>query len=145
LKNYIIIIKSNLFDLKEYNLERRVREKAPAFFGKLIRKCKVIEIEDLQNSLDDAEEKGIINEEEREKAILTDLIVSGNLKEDRGEKVLLVIEVSYKIDEDDVFRAKERAKIIEKVYKIKTIGVVLGKDISEKAKNLAEELAVLLI
>jgi hypothetical protein len=145
LKNYIIIIKSNLFDLKEYNLERRVREKAPAFFGKLIRKCKVIGIEDLQNSLDEAEEKGTINEEERENAILTDLIVSGNLKENRGEKVLLVIEVSYKIDEDDVFRAKERAKIIEKVYKIKTIGVVLGKDISEKAKNLAEELAVLLI
>lgn len=145
LKGDVKKMKDDISELKGDNLERRAQEKAPAFFGKLIKKCRVIKIEDLQVSLDEAEEKGIIKEEERDKAVLIDLVVSGNLKEGSKEKVLLAVEVSYKIDEDDVFKAEERAKIIEKVYKIKTIGVVLGKEISEKAKIAASELAVLII
>ncbi len=145
LKGDVKKMKDDISELKGDNLERRAQDKAPAFFGKLIKKCKVIKIEDLQDVLDDAEEKGIIKEEERDKAILIDLVVSGNLKEGSKEKVLLAVEVSYKIDEEDVFKAEERAKIIEKVYKIKTIGTLLGKEISEKAKEAASELPVLLI
>jgi hypothetical protein len=56
--------KQDVAELKGDNFERKVRERAPSTFGRLIGKCRVLPIEELADILDDAVEKGIITEEE---------------------------------------------------------------------------------
>jgi predicted nuclease with TOPRIM domain len=138
------VVKQDVAELKGDNFERKVRERAPSYFGRLIRKCRVLPIEELADLLDDAVEKGIITEEEREDALKTDVVVTGVLKEDSGQRVALVTEVSMKADRQDVERAYSRAKIIGKVLNLPAISVVIGKEYTEGAKEKAEEMGVIL-
>jgi hypothetical protein len=55
-------LKQDVAELKGDNFERKVKERAPSTFGRLIRKCKVLSIEELADLLDDAVEKGIITD-----------------------------------------------------------------------------------
>jgi hypothetical protein len=138
------VVKQDVAELKGDNFERKVRERAPSYFGRLIRKCKVLSIEELAHLLDDAVERKIITEEEREDALHTDVVAIGVLKEDSGQRVTLVTEVSMKADRQDVERAYSRAKIIGKVLNLPAISVVIGKEYTERAKEKAEEMGVIL-
>lgn len=80
LKKDVAILKNDVNALKGSDFERRVREKAPAYFGKTIRKCKLIGFEDLAFLLDDKLDEGIITEEERQEVLLLDVVVTGYLK-----------------------------------------------------------------
>jgi predicted nuclease with TOPRIM domain len=138
------VVKQDVAELKGDNFERKVRERAPSYFGRLIRKCRVLPIEELADLLDDAVEKGIITEEEREDALKTDVVVTGVLREDSGKRITLVTEVSMKADRQDVERAYSRAKIIGRVLNLPAISVVIGKEYTEGAKEKAVEMGVIL-
>jgi hypothetical protein len=138
------VVKQDVAELKGDNFERKVRERAPSYFGRLVRNCRVLPIEELADLLDDAVEKGIITEEEREDALKTDVVVTGVLKEDTGKRVALVTEVSMKADRQDVERAYSRAKIMGRVLNLPAISVVIGKEYTEGAKEKAEEMGVIL-
>ncbi|WPM32352.1 hypothetical protein IAE16_01430 [Hydrogenobacter sp. T-2] len=136
LKKEVKSLKVDVASLKGDNLERKVREKAPAYFGRFFRKIKVIDIQQWAEKLDDAEEQGLITPEEREKALNLDIL----LRAKKGEKeFLLAVEVSYTVDEKDALRALERANIFYKLYQIETIPVVIGVEIPPELEERHKE------
>ncbi len=144
LKNDVAILKNDVAELKGDNFERKVRERAPAYFGRIIKRCRIVQFEELSDILDDAVDKGLISEEEKNDVLNVDVIVTGVLREDREKKVVVVAEVSYKTDRTDVERAYKRSKVIEKVFGIPAISVVIGKEFTEGAISLAKELNVVI-
>lgn len=143
LKQDVAVLKQDVATLKGNDFERTVRERAPAYFGRLIRRCRGISFEQLADKLDDAIDAGLIRDEDKAEAILVDVVVTGKLK--TGKEVILAVEVSLKVDTEDVERAARRADIISQAYGIETIGVAVGKEYSEKARRIAEELNVVLV
>lgn len=142
LKKDVTILKNDVAYLKGTDLERTVRERAPAYFGKLIRRCRVINFEDLADKLEDAVDARLISEEEKDDALLIDVVVRGRLRTDK--EVLLAAEVSVKIDSMDVERAAKRAEIIARAFNMETIPVAFGKERTEGAQLKADELTVVL-
>ncbi|RMG03522.1 MAG: hypothetical protein D6726_05470 [Nitrospirae bacterium] len=142
-KKDVETLKIDVASLKGSDFERRVREKAPAYLGKLIRRCRVVSFEDLADRLEDAIDRGSIAEKDKDDALLIDLVAKGKLR--TGKEIMLAVEVSLKVDVEDVERASKRADIISTACDIETIGVTIGKEYSERAKISAEELAVLTV
>ena len=131
--------------LKGKDFERTVRERAHAYLGKIIRRCKVVDLPILAEKLEEAVDAGIITEEEKNSALNLDVLAEGFLKDDRERKVLVAVEVSLKGDRRDVERAKERSKILEKVFGLPVIPTVIGEGFTKGAKEKASELKVILI
>ena len=138
-------LENDVAEIKGDNFERKVREKAPSFLGKMIIKCKVVDVSTLAEKLDDALYERVITEEERGSALNLDVVAEGFLREDREKKVLVAVEVSIKADRRDVERARERSGILEKVFGLPVIPVVIGKAFTRGAKERAKELKVDLI
>jgi hypothetical protein len=137
-------LKDGASELKEWNFERQVRERAPSYFVRLIRKCRVVSLEKLSDILEEAVDKGVISDEEMEDALNVDLVVEGILKSNK-EEVVLVCEVSCTADVTDVERANKRAGIIGRAFNKKSIPIVVGKEVTNEAKEKAELLGVILI
>ena len=144
LKQDVAILKQDVAELKGAEFERRVRERAPAYLGKLVRRCKTLSFEEVAELLEDAVEKGAISEEEKAKVLNLDAVATGVSKVE-GKKTLLALEVSLKVKIDDVERAAERATILGRAGNLPGIGVVIGKEVSKKALRKAEELKVVAI
>ena len=145
LKGRVGRLENDVAELKGDSFERKVREKAPSFLGKMIIKCNVVDVSTLAEKLDDALYAGVITEEERGSALNIDVLAEGFLREDREKKVLVAVEVSIKADRRDVERAKERSQILEKAFGLPVIPVVIGKAFTKGAKERAKELNVALI
>lgn len=143
LKQDVAILKQDVASLKGSDFERTVRERAPAYFGRLIRRCRIIGFETLSDKLEDAVDIGLIGEDEKYDALLLDAIVSGKLK--TGKDVILAVEVSLKVDIEDIQRAAKRADVVNRAFQVETIGVAIGKDRTKRAENNAKELNVLLV
>ncbi|BCB95959.1 hypothetical protein JZK55_08810 [Dissulfurispira thermophila] len=143
LKQDVEVLKQDVASLKESDFERTVREKAPAYFGRLIRRCRVISFETLADKLEDAVDISLISDKDKDNALLLDAVVSGKLK--TGKDIILAVEISLKVDVEDVQRAAQRADIVSKALRTETIGVAIGKDRTQKAEVKAEELNVILI
>jgi len=144
LENDVKKLKDDVSALKGSDFERQVRERAPSYFGRLIRKCRVVLPERVADVLEEAVERGVISDEEMEDALNVDLVVEGILKSNK-ENVLLVCEISYTADTTDVERAKKRAGIIGKGFNIKSIPVVIGKEVTEGAEKKSSTLGVILL
>ncbi len=136
LKKEVKSLKVDVASLKGDNLERKVREKAPAYFGRFFRKIKVIDIQQWAEKLDDAEDQGLITPEEREKALNLDILLRAKKE---GRDLLLAVEVSYTVEEKDAVRALERANTFYKLYQIETIPVVVGVEISPELEEKHKE------
>ncbi len=145
LKEDVGVLKSDVGDLKGDSFERKVRERAPSYFGKIIRKCKLISHIELANILDDALDAGIIGDDERDDALLCDVVVTGALRNNKERKVLIVAEVSVVVDKQDVERAASRTKVIEKCMGLPGIPVVIGKEHTEGSLKRADELQVIVV
>jgi len=144
LKEDVKKLKDDVSALKGSDFERQVRERAPSYFGRLIRKCRVVLPERLADVLEEAVERGVISDEEMGDALNVDLVVEGILKSNK-ENVLLVCEISYTADTTDVERANKRAGIIGKGFNIKSIPVVIGKEVTEGAEKKSSTLGVILL
>jgi len=145
LKEDVRTLKNDVADLKGSDFERKVRENAPAYLGKLIRKCKVLDKAIIADQLDEALDAGRITEEEREEALSVDLVAEGYLRVEPQKKVLVVAEVSVKADKVDVERAHKRSKIVERAFGMPTIPAVIGKKYTAGAKNKAKEFQICLV
>jgi septal ring factor EnvC (AmiA/AmiB activator) len=144
-KEDVRTLKNDVAELKGSDFERKVRENAPAYLGKLIRKCKVLDKAIIADQLDEALDAGRITEEEREEALSVDLVAEGYLRVEPQKKVLVVAEVSVKADKVDVERAHKRSKLVEKAFGSPTIPAVIGKKYTAGAKNKAKELQIYLV
>jgi hypothetical protein len=131
------VLKIDVGDLKGDNLERRYRERAPAYFGHLVRRMHVLSAEELAGLLEDAVDQGQLTEAEKDEAILTDVVVRGRYQ-GSGAEMYLVIEVSWGVDVHDVERAVQRAAVLGKLG-IPALPVVAGKALTAQAEQLAHE------
>jgi chromosome segregation ATPase len=128
LKKDVGILKKDVAYLKGSDRERWYRDKAHAVFGRLVLKGKPFE-EKAAEILWDAYKRVQISKEERDEVLSSDLLWSG---ERDGKFVVLVVEVSFTISQEDVERAKKRAEILRKlgILAIPVVGgVELGKEV----------------
>jgi chromosome segregation ATPase len=128
LKKDVGILKKDVAYLKGSDRERWYRDKAHAVFGRLVLKGEPFE-EKAAEILWDAYKRVQISKEERDEVLSSDLLWSG---ERDGKFVVLVVEVSFTISQEDVERAKKRAEILRKlgILAIPVVGgVELGKEV----------------
>jgi hypothetical protein len=128
LTNRVDRLEKDVAYLKGSDRERWYRDRAHAIFGKVILKGRPFE-EKAVEILWEACKKGQISKEERDEVLSADLLWSG---EREGEFVVLVVEVSFTISQDDVERAKKRAEILRKlgIFAIPVVGgIEFGEDI----------------
>ena len=145
LKEDVAVLKQDVADLKGDNFVRVVRERAPSYFGRFIRKCKVVSIEEFAEILEEAVDKKTIEEEEKNEALRVDVVVTGVLKTQEDQKVIIAGEVSVTADANDVERAYKRAKIIGKAFGVSSMAVVIGKKWTEGAIDKSNQLGVIII
>ena len=144
LKQDVRGLKVDVNTLKGESFENKVRDRAPAFFGKLLRRTRVITTQDFVDALDDAVDAGLISDDDRDYALNADVVVRGKMK-DSGKEVILVGEASVTVDLEDVEWASKRAEITAKAFRQEAIGVVVGKEITDRAQKAADEFAVLVL
>jgi hypothetical protein len=102
---------SDLERLKGHDLERRYRERAPAYFGRLLQRLHVLSNDELVALLDAAVLHGQLSEEASDEILQADLVIRGRRRED-GTDVYLVVEVSWGVGLSDVQRAAARASLL---------------------------------
>jgi hypothetical protein len=134
----------DVWPLKGMWLEMKVKDNILSFFSEYLLDARAIDQEKINKDLFLAMEKGTISKEERVDVLRLDLIIEGTLL-NTGEPVLVAVEVSYTIDDFDVQRAINRAKILEKVMDKRVLPAVVGYKITKKAQNLMEKEGVLKI
>jgi len=144
LKQDVRGLKVDVNTLKGESFENKVRDRAPAFFGKLLRRTRVITTQDFVDTLDDAVDAGLISDNERDYALNADVVVRGKMR-DSGKEVILVGEASVTVDLEDVERASRRAEITARAFNQEAIGVVVGKEIADRAQKAADEYSVLVL
>ena len=127
-------------DLKGERLERRYRERAPAYFGGLIRRARALTTEDLDELLDPAVDLGRLSEDEAKEVLHSDVVVRGRRREDDSE-VYLVVEVSSGVGPGDVERAARRAEILSRSG-VAALAVLAGERITADASRRAREMHV---
>ena len=127
-------------DLKGDSLERRYRERAPAYFGGLIRGARALTTEDLDGLLESAVDRGHLSEDEAKEVLHSDVVVRGRRREDDSE-VYLVVEVSSGVGPGDVERAARRAEILSRSG-VAALAVVAGERITADASRRAREMHV---
>ena len=113
------------------------------YFSKLVRRTRAIDHDDLCHLLDDALDRGILTEQERNDLIQTDVVVRGRRRTD-GEEVYLIVEVSWGIGVSDVQRASRRARTFTKLG-WQTMPVVAGGWLSADARQAAQQEGVVAI
>ncbi len=133
--------------LRGRELERRFRERAPAFLGTAgFRRVRVIPTEELAGQLDELEEQGRLSPDERDRLLRTDLIARAVSKTDpERREVWLAVEVSTTVDVADIERAARSAEILGRALGVSARPVAAGVRILPRARVLAEEHNVVLI
>ena len=127
-------------ELKGQGLERRYREHAPSYFSRLIRRCRVVGSPQLNELLEDAVDRGVLSQGDLNDVNLADLILRGRRLGDRLE-VMVLVEISWVIDRNDVRRAADRAALLAKLG-TPVMAVVAGASITEPAATMARNLDV---
>ena len=117
-------------------------EKILSFFSEYLLDAKAIDQEKINKDLSLAMKKGIISREERVDVLRLDLIIKGTLLNTEGP-VLVAVEVSHTIDDFDVRRTINRAKILEKATDKRVLPAVVGYEITKKAQDLMEKEGVI--
>ena len=121
-------------------LEQDYRDKAGAYFGRLMRRVRVVSQETLADFLED-----YLSPEEIEDALRIDLVVKGRPRIfSEPEEVWLAIEASVVVDAHDVTRAVRRASLIQKSGQ-RTLAVVAGERATEGAAAAAQEQKVVML
>jgi len=131
---------SDLERLKGSDLERRYRERAHAYFSRLLRRTHVLSGDELSRRLDEAVLQGQLTEAEADAVLQADVVVRGRRRED-GTEVYLVVEVSWGVGLSDVQRASERAALLARTG-ILTLPVVAGFWVTPEAQEPARALQV---
>jgi hypothetical protein len=123
------------------SVERRYRDRAPAYFDDLLKGLHVPSSEELARILDDALDAGRISRAERRELLYTDVVAFGRRWED-GTDAALAVEVSATVDEDDVRRALRRAELLARSTDKPVTAVVAGEAIKPAAEELAQKMGV---
>jgi hypothetical protein len=90
----------------------------------------------LAERLDDAVDRGVLTEDEREDVLRTGVVTSGRRRND-GTSVSLLAEVSAVVDAHEVERAARRAELLAKLG-LPVMAIAAGNEIDGETLRLAE-------
>jgi len=144
LKQDVAYLKGEVGRLKGNDFERRIREKYYAYFGRILKKAKLIPFEEILPILDDAEDRKEITLEQRDAVLRLDVLISGQIRE-LGKDVVLAVEVSYSLYPEDLERAFERAQVLATILHKEVIPTVVACEATEDIQKKADERGILLI
>ena len=99
---------------------------------------------ELNDSIDDAEDEGLITADERKALRAVDLVVRA-IDRDSREMVYFAVEVSRTINNHDVTRAADRAEILARIVQAQGVGAVVGGSVIPQAVQRAQERGVSVI
>ena len=131
---------SDLEQLKGYKLEQRCRERAPAYFSRILRRVHALSNDELVALLDAAVTQGQLSEDEAAEILQADIVVRGRRQED-GTELYLVVEVSWDVGFSDVQHAAERASLLARLG-TPALPVVAGFWVTPEAEEPARALRV---
>lgn len=127
-------------ELRGWQLEWRYRVRAPAYFGSVLRPLRVVESQEVDRML--GEEVG---PEKIRDVLLAGVVLAGRpAGSPEDEELWLVVEVSGRVNQNDVRRAERRSAVLRELG-LRSIGVAAGEGASGGAEMLAEEMGVGLI
>jgi outer membrane murein-binding lipoprotein Lpp len=123
--------------MKGKMLELEYRERCSPYFGRLLRKPRLVAENDLWDRLE-----GTLSARELDDALLADAYVQGRIRAhpDRDE-VILVVEVSFVVDGFDVERAARRAALLRRAG-LSAVAVAAGERVTQSARDAAQESGV---
>ena len=127
----VSVLEKKMERVEGISFERHYRDHAAAFFGRLIRRIRVLSSQAVDKLLEEPLERGKITWDERDDVLKSDVILRGRRPED-GTEVYLVAEVSVGVGHDDVKRAVRRAKILRRALECPVIAAVAGERIASK-------------
>jgi hypothetical protein len=128
-------VETSVGDLKGITLEIRYRDRAFAYFARILRRAHALSGDELHTLLEPAIGQGILSDEGADDVIQADVIVRGRQRDD-GSEVYLVVEVSWGVGTGDVERAVRRASLLAQTG-VHTLPVVAGEHITDEAAELA--------
>ena len=99
---------------------------------------------ELNDSIDDAEDEGLITADERKALRAVDLVVRA-IDRDTRQTVYFAVEVSRTVNNHDVIRAADRAEILGRIVRAQGIGAVVGGAVIPQAVQRAQERGVSVI
>ncbi|MBE2234464.1 MAG: hypothetical protein IAE85_13310 [Anaerolinea sp.] len=121
-------------------LESHYRDRAHAYFGRILRKTRVVTLQELEPELEP-----VLSEREIEDVNLLDLLIRGQVAQlPQRPDVYLAFEISSTIDRGDVERAVRRAALLRKAGYTAIPGVA-GEDITQGGLRAAEAAAVFVV
>lgn len=144
LKRDVSYIKGELGKVKGWAYEWKIKEHYHAYFGRVLRKARRISLEELAHLAEEAEEQGLITEDQYVSLLELDLVLEGLLKPDK-KPVVLAVEISHSVYESDIQRSFERANILAFILKKEVIPIVVGTEVREELFQIAEETGVSII
>lgn len=133
-------VEDKLGELDGSVLEMQFDRKAPAYFGRWLRRPRVIGHEQLWDRLEPH-----LSAEERQEALLIDLVVEGRLRDEPESPLCyLTVEVSSVCDSSDVERAIRRARLFRQAG-FPALPAVAGRSITDTALAVAQEHGVVVV
>ncbi|MDR7532767.1 MAG: hypothetical protein QN162_05430 [Armatimonadota bacterium] len=130
-----------LGDVKGELLEMRYREKAAAYFQRLLLGVRSVPRDDLEEVAAQAERRGELSRSDHEDLLQVDVVVRGHLRHLQADGYA-VVEVSSQIDATDVERAARRAQILHRLVQAPVVAAVAGATIGREAAQHAVRLGV---
>lgn len=119
-------------------LEIKFRDKAPSYFGRWLRRLRVVSVTDIEELFDPA-----LTDQDMCELLPLDLLVRGRprLPSESADEIWLAVEISSVIDANDVRRAERRAALLRQAG-LKAVPVAAGATINPEAQSLAASLHV---
>ena len=127
-------MRQDIGGLKGLTKEWYYRDRAAAIFGRLLTAGRDA-TEEVVRCLRAAQQASRVSAEEYQGVLNADLLWSGELWE-TGEEVILVLEASWKVHENDVERAVQRAEILRRAG-LKALPVTAGEEWPQQVEALA--------
>src|SRR6266705_1453467 len=136
----IVRLQDDVGELKGIVLEQRYRNRAFAYFSRLVRRMHTVTDDELVALLEEAVARGVLSEDGMDEIGRVDVVVRGQRRESPDE-VYLVVEVSWGVGTGDVERAVRRAAFLGQTG-LQTLPVVAGERIPDEAAELARAMRV---
>ncbi len=119
-------------------LEWNLRSRLPAYIGRHIKRCRVLDVQEVVESLEPLVVAGTLDDSDLDELRLTDIVASGTMN---GEPIYLVCEASCTARIHDLERAVQRAAILTKGGK-RAIPYVACENIRPETLEQAERMGV---
>jgi len=130
-------LEDDVGDLKGSVLEQHYRTHAYAYFGRLLRRVRVLEFREVAEILEDR-----LSPNERAQVLLADVVLTGQLSATpQPTELWVIVEVSFRIDRQDVQRAAQRADLLRRGG-YRTVATVAGRQVTRGARTAGAGLKV---